>query len=104
MNFMVRRLGFQLRGEVTLHDGSPSYVYEVECPQPSPSREPGADADRRAARAGRRLGRPPGPGGLKIHSVPVSILGGPAAIVGALVGLGSPTASRSDSWWASASR
>ena len=36
MNFMVRRLGFQLRGEVTLHDGSPNYVYEVECPQPSP--------------------------------------------------------------------
>ncbi len=36
MNVMVRRLGFQLRGEVTLHDGSPNYVYEVECPQPSP--------------------------------------------------------------------
>jgi glycosyltransferase involved in cell wall biosynthesis/L-amino acid N-acyltransferase YncA len=35
MNVMVRRLGFQLRGEVTLHDGSPNYVYEVECPQPS---------------------------------------------------------------------
>jgi glycosyltransferase involved in cell wall biosynthesis len=37
MNFMVRRLGYQLRGEITLHDGSPNYVYEVECPQPSPS-------------------------------------------------------------------
>jgi L-amino acid N-acyltransferase YncA len=35
MNMMVRRLGFQLRGEVTLHDGSPNYIYEVECPQPS---------------------------------------------------------------------
>ncbi len=35
MNFMVRRLGFQLRGEITIHDGSPSYVYEIECPQPS---------------------------------------------------------------------
>lgn len=35
MNFMVRRLGFELRGEITLHDGSPSYVYEIECPQPS---------------------------------------------------------------------
>jgi hypothetical protein len=37
MNFMVRRLGFQLRGEIAIHDGSPSYVYEIECPQPSPS-------------------------------------------------------------------
>jgi glycosyltransferase involved in cell wall biosynthesis len=37
MNFMVRRLGFVLRGEVTLHDGSPNYVYTVECPSPSPS-------------------------------------------------------------------
>jgi hypothetical protein len=37
MNFMVRRLGFQLRGEIKIHDGSPSYVYEIECPQPSPS-------------------------------------------------------------------
>jgi glycosyltransferase involved in cell wall biosynthesis/L-amino acid N-acyltransferase YncA len=36
MNVLVRRLGFQLRGEVMLHDGSPNYVYEVECPQPSP--------------------------------------------------------------------
>jgi glycosyltransferase involved in cell wall biosynthesis len=35
MNHMVRRLGYQLRGEVTLHDGSPNYVYEVECPPPS---------------------------------------------------------------------
>jgi len=35
MNFMVRRVGFELRGEITLHDGSPSYVYEIECPQPS---------------------------------------------------------------------
>jgi UDP-GlcNAc:undecaprenyl-phosphate GlcNAc-1-phosphate transferase len=29
----------------------------------------------------------PGPSGLKIHSVPVSVLGGPAAIVGTMVGL-----------------
>jgi glycosyltransferase involved in cell wall biosynthesis len=35
MNFMMGRLGFELRGEITLHDGSPSYVYEIECPQPS---------------------------------------------------------------------
>jgi L-amino acid N-acyltransferase YncA len=35
MNFMVRRLGFVLRGEVTLHDGSPNYVYEVACPSSS---------------------------------------------------------------------
>jgi len=38
MNFMVRRLGFVRRGEVTLHDGSPNYVYTVACPSPSLSR------------------------------------------------------------------
>jgi glycosyltransferase involved in cell wall biosynthesis/ribosomal protein S18 acetylase RimI-like enzyme len=37
MNFMVRRLGFQLRREIVLHDGSVNLVYEIECPQPSPA-------------------------------------------------------------------
>jgi glycosyltransferase involved in cell wall biosynthesis len=38
MNFMVRGLGFVRRGEVTLHDGSPNYVYTVACSSSSPSR------------------------------------------------------------------
>ena len=43
-----------------------------------------------AVRLGRAAGMVdrPGPGGLKIHTTPVSVLGGPAAIVAALAGLG----------------
>ena len=43
-----------------------------------------------AVRLGRATGMVdrPGPGGLKIHATPVSVLGGPAAIVATLAGLG----------------
>ncbi|HEY7476730.1 MAG TPA: hypothetical protein VIB62_00700 [Actinomycetota bacterium] len=37
MLLMLRRVGFEVRGELSLHDGHPSYVVVIRCPTPSPS-------------------------------------------------------------------
>lgn len=34
---MLRRVGFEVRGEMSLHDGRPSYVVVIRCPLPSRS-------------------------------------------------------------------
>jgi L-amino acid N-acyltransferase YncA len=37
MNWMVRRMGFEQRGEISIHDGRPSNVYVIQCHSSSPS-------------------------------------------------------------------